>query len=514
MTAARPRYRERQVVQSDDLTAQQAYLTRMRRRHELGQHRWGIVTGLELAVAPGGFTILAGLAVDGMGRQLVVADPVVLPESLFDQLGANRLDLWLRYRRVAESPAGPGNRDCGPGRNDRWLDEALVTVATAGRDPVNPWTPPGVPSALLGAGAAAAEIDDPGQPWPVYLGRVARTAAGSPLSVVPTVRVLASLAAEQLASPSTEDRAVWDRLQVGAEAPGDQRRFAVRLRDGKGALVDRWTVDRRGATSVTGDVDLQGNLLVARTPDRPPADPDSVAGGLRLLASATPPAQAAPWRIYHTTAVEDGTPVDQLRVEIGHPGDTGDPATHRLVIGQVGRRGQFLPCLVVTSGGEVIVRGDLNARRLVMGSIQADPDNPAFTAAVAGAWTQGLASPGALVDNLRSDALAVTVNVPGPVAAGRPPRYTATVRNTGSTPLSYVAVFESLLVGGTVARRGWIAAGLSLAAGGSRIATPRSDPLNPPGQAGDVLSVGVLALGIRPVNDLVVTTTKAVETLQ
>src|SRR4029453_5310138 len=113
MTAARPRYRERQVVQSDDLTAQQAYLTRMRRRHELGQHRWGVVTGLELAVAPGGFTILAGLAVDGMGRQLVVADPVVLPESLFDQLGANRLDLWLRYRRVAESPAGPGDRDCG-----------------------------------------------------------------------------------------------------------------------------------------------------------------------------------------------------------------------------------------------------------------------------------------------------------------------------------------------------------------------------------------------------------------
>jgi hypothetical protein len=426
------------------------------------------------------------------------------------------LDVWLQYRRVAETPARPGPWECGPGRNPRWLDEARVCVTAARPDPVDPWQPPGVPGTVLAAGAAAAAAEDPERTWPVYLGRIASTHGGAPFAVEPSLLPFAGLTAEQVVSPSTTGRAVWDRLQVGAEAVGDARRFAVRLRDAHGALVDRCTIDRRGAAAVTGDVRLAGDLVVARPAGLAGRDPDpeQAAGGLHLLPSAAPPAEAAPWRVYRTVATEDGQPVDQLRVEVGNPGDKGDPSTYRLAIGHVRPTGRFVPCLTVTAACEVTVHGDLNVERLVKAPIQADPNDPAFAIAMANAWTQGLSAPGALADNLRSDALSVTLAVPGTVVHGQPPAYTATVRNTGQAPLSFVAVFEDLMIGNDVARRGWIAAGITLVPGATRTVTPPSDPLSPPGSAGQQLSIGVLAVGIRPVNDLVATTTKQTVTLQ
>ena len=44
-------YYERQYLGAADLEDQQTYLRDMRRRHNLGPHTWGIVTGLDLTEA-------------------------------------------------------------------------------------------------------------------------------------------------------------------------------------------------------------------------------------------------------------------------------------------------------------------------------------------------------------------------------------------------------------------------------------------------------------------------------
>src|SRR2546425_454266 len=85
---------QRQYLGAEDLEAQQTYHRDMRRRHNLGQHTWGIVVGLELIETPldgdpGGVDvyITRGMAVDGFGREIVLLDAVKLDPALFSGFG-------------------------------------------------------------------------------------------------------------------------------------------------------------------------------------------------------------------------------------------------------------------------------------------------------------------------------------------------------------------------------------------------------------------------------------------
>jgi hypothetical protein len=86
-------YYEGEFLGAVDFQDEQEYHREMRRRHNLGQHTWGIVTGLDLAQAPNGGTnsngtevdvyVQPGMAVDGLGREIVLLNQVQLTAAMF-----------------------------------------------------------------------------------------------------------------------------------------------------------------------------------------------------------------------------------------------------------------------------------------------------------------------------------------------------------------------------------------------------------------------------------------------
>jgi hypothetical protein len=108
-------YYERQYLGAADLEDQQTYLRDMRRRHNLGPHTWGIVTGLDLTETPvaGDPTavdvfVQPGVAIDGFGREIIVMSPVKLDPLLFDSFANQQhRDVWISYDQLqAQQPTG------------------------------------------------------------------------------------------------------------------------------------------------------------------------------------------------------------------------------------------------------------------------------------------------------------------------------------------------------------------------------------------------------------------------
>ena len=90
-----------------------------RRRHNVTQHSWGIVSGLDIANEADALVVRSGMAIDGYGRELVLADKKRLAaEAAFDDLGTDRLDAWLVYDRRDTTGAGAGTR-LGPRSRNR-----------------------------------------------------------------------------------------------------------------------------------------------------------------------------------------------------------------------------------------------------------------------------------------------------------------------------------------------------------------------------------------------------------
>lgn len=122
----RVRYYERQYLGVDDFKAEQDYDRDQLRRHLLGEHTWGIVVGLELyeqdkdGGAPGvDIFITPGMAIDGLGHQIVLTEPYQLPEELFASYVFNPASpdgqwfpVWLRYREENTAPPAPGYAQC------------------------------------------------------------------------------------------------------------------------------------------------------------------------------------------------------------------------------------------------------------------------------------------------------------------------------------------------------------------------------------------------------------------
>jgi len=131
MSDLRGRFRERQILGADDLTTEQEFQTAHRRRHNIGSHRWGIVTGLTLTTSTGSPRVEPGMAVDGYGRELLVPEPVPLPPDAFDCLKSEQLDVWLVYGRDPEMTPQRGRWACGPGQENRWREEARLRLTPA-----------------------------------------------------------------------------------------------------------------------------------------------------------------------------------------------------------------------------------------------------------------------------------------------------------------------------------------------------------------------------------------------
>jgi hypothetical protein len=417
-TESRPRFRERQVVSAAALAREQAHQIAMRRRHLAAAHSWGIVYGLALAARADGFLVEPGLAVDGFGRMLVLKRPLAIGSDAFDELDGDPADVWLLYGRVAVTPPMRGRWECGPGRHSRWREEPCVRL-TRSRDPLEPRRPPGVSNTALGYRPHMPAPDGPVPAWPVYLGRVTPPAYDVDLAQRP----YAGLVGESVRHPRR-----GEALRVG----GDEGGVAVRLREADGAWREPLAVDAAGDTTVRGDTKLDGELAVSGTGNR--------AGGLSFSGVAAIPEEAAPWSVYRVVAEEGGRTLSQLRIEVGHPGDKGDPFRYGLGVGSVNDQGDFERALTLMSNCTVVVGGDMEVEGLVSyGPLAADPDDPRFSAAVLLRYIRGITQGAASLDQtygaeMSLTGLALTVTN----FTTRAVRVTASLTNTGPVPLSSV----------------------------------------------------------------------------
>jgi hypothetical protein len=186
--------------------------------------------------------------------------------------------------------------------------------------------------------------------------------------------------------------------------------------------------------------------------------------GLTFGPLDAPPEEAAPWQIYHTVLAPDETPIHQLRMEIEHPGDEGDPASFQLVIGHTDDSGAFVPCLTVRADCTVIVHGDVLMQadgQVVEGPIQADPSDPRFAAAVRGSWVGGISSAADHMAAYYSRALGVTL-LDLSAHPGEQLKYTVSLRNTSQVNLTNIEVYEILTIFGESKPQRLVVSGLSL----------------------------------------------------
>jgi hypothetical protein len=77
----RPKYFTGQLLTAEDFEAEQSYFLDGRRSDNRHLHGWGVVCGL--GVTPSGkdgVVVQPGLAIDGLGREIVVPDPQEMPD--------------------------------------------------------------------------------------------------------------------------------------------------------------------------------------------------------------------------------------------------------------------------------------------------------------------------------------------------------------------------------------------------------------------------------------------------
>lgn len=417
-TESRPRFRERQLVSAAGLAREQAYQVAMRRRHLAGAHSWGIVSGLALVPGADGFLIEPGVAVDGFGRMLVVNRPFLIGARAFDEHDGGAADVWLLYGRIAVTPLTRGRRDCGPGTHSRWREEPCVRL-TAAAEPLDPRSPPGVGATSLDYAPHEPAPDGPAPSWPVYLGRVTPPAFDVDLAKRP----YAGLVGESVHHP--RDR---EAVRVG----GDEGGIAVRLRDADGAWREPLAVDASGDTTIRADTTLDGELMVEGTNAR--------SGGLSFTPLAAVPEEASPWRVYRAVVPDGQRTLNQLRIEVGHPGEKGDPLRFGLSVGSVTDEGDFERALTVMSNCTVVVPGDVVVEGLVAhGPLPADPDDPRFRAAVLLRYIHGITQGGNSLDQTYGAEMSLTgLTLLVTDFAAREVAVAATLTNSGPVPLTGV----------------------------------------------------------------------------
>ncbi len=295
MTTMRVRYREQQPLRTADLNDEQAYRLAIRRRHYIGGHGWGIVTGLALVAGQAGFAVQPGMAIDGYGRELIVPDPVSVPwvresgqwgaswpavapsgatgQILFDRVGSisdaegwQSIGVWLVYQRIAATPPQRGRWESGSDRHSRWIEAPALRLRPGNHS--DPRKPPEVPSADWDFGPDQDAPDDQGHEWPVFLGQLrSRLQDGSDTRIYDVDlarRPYVTLVGETVTSPTGKAR-----MQLAQSDHGRQR-FTVSFPDETRVLLgERLTIDNTGETTLHGNMRLTGysnqagNLLVA-----------------------------------------------------------------------------------------------------------------------------------------------------------------------------------------------------------------------------------------------------------
>lgn len=147
----RPSFYEGQILGAADLQAAVDHAAGQMARHERYLHLWGIASGLALAkqdrstagpppVPYVEVTIKAGVAIDGTGREVVVADDMPLSEADFDQanvIGGTSVTDWFPVFLVGGDQAGLvpsfGSLGCSTGAATRTQEAFRIIFDRPGK---------------------------------------------------------------------------------------------------------------------------------------------------------------------------------------------------------------------------------------------------------------------------------------------------------------------------------------------------------------------------------------------
>lgn len=358
---SRVRYFPGQFLRTSDFTEEQRYHLAMRRRHNIGHHTFGILTGLDITLQDGRPVVEPGMAVDGYGRELVLVQrtPIDAPRA-FTARGTDRLQVWLAYNLVAAGAAPEGYASCREGDDTsyRVVEQPLLRYTVPDPDETDRRHPGTVPDGDRDFGPTRTPPDDPIDDWPVFLGSVTRRREGGQdtYTIDSDDRPYAGLVGEEIRAPSGRAS-----VQVGAEHDDDPFRFAVRIAD-----VDLPDADvplavlREGGVKVVGETTLLGNVEV---------------GGVVEINAATTEVNlssvdAQPWTL---SRIADTDSHNELRLQMD--GQLG-AADHEVVIGawttvtqsDGSQKEKFSPCLTIGSDCTVIVHGDLVVEGSLVGA--------------------------------------------------------------------------------------------------------------------------------------------------
>lgn len=343
----RVRYFDRQFLQRQDFSDEQEYHVAMRRRHAIAGHSWGIVRGLTLTPAERQVFVEPGLAVDGYGREVLLAQRLVVAPPPGDV----SYHVWIEYDRVGTEQRPEVGGSCGPGAAGepdyyRWQERPRLRVVEA-TDPPDPRNPPEVPPAERDFGPERTPPEEEHH-WPVYLGRVRPDPDRPELPFVVDVagRPYAGLVGAKLAAPSGAASIRFGSVSKPGAGPAVQSEvgeFAVLAADstdptgeGKPLLL----ISGDGTAVLETALAVHGELSIADALEFP-TDPEPTAP------DADPP---RPWSLYRSPG---STGKQELRIEI--PGDEG-----RFVVGSRSvEDGKFKPALTVDADGTVTVHGTL-----------------------------------------------------------------------------------------------------------------------------------------------------------
>ncbi len=384
---------EKQFLRVGEFKDEQTYHIAARRRHNITEHLWGIVRGLEIAQDEDlALIVRPGMAIDGYGRELLLAEKKSLDAKAFDTLGTDQLDAWLVYdRRDGETaPEGYSGCDSDSSRNAYRSEETpLVLLERPISRSVDARRPPGVSKDVFDANVPLVS-DDPKDTWRVYLGRIKRLAQDQ-FQIDLSERTYAGLVGEVIDHPANAARmeigkepSVTDRREFGGLTytytkniegePTQSRRFAVFIPEDVDSINDTGEIvlwprleilqdgilRLRGSTVINGNLRIIGGAVQFSTPAQFENEP--------VTADNTPLAPA----IYRI--IDEGK--DQLRIDLG----ANNTLNREFVIGFSNESGEFTTCLKlelkeeegapkprvkVTINGDLMLNGDLIGTDLV-----------------------------------------------------------------------------------------------------------------------------------------------------
>lgn len=373
----RVRYFDGQYLRRQDFTDEQSYQIAVRRQHNIANHTWGIVQGLEPTVSADGTEVWieAGMAVDGFGRVLqLMTRRRVPPQRL---LRSDVFALSLLYHLEPVAPASPGWACRSPERpapDTRWQEIPRLRVTplapgeSCGPDLVEPVGAAAVPDPQ----AVFIPPDDPHIPAPVFLGCVL---AGEDdqgrrsYTVDLAQRTYAGLVGNELRR--TDDRGL--RLALDPVTSSDRGgRFRVYRPDPEGNAVDRLVADADDGVVIHGDLTVEGDVAVAGAVDFELPTVAKAAAGSWLAALVQPPETAG----------------HELRIQI----PAGRKGEHRVAIGSWSDDAEaFVPALMISDDGRVRIPGDLVVEGRLVRAEEETPVPPETEGALLGAFLEGQA---------------------------------------------------------------------------------------------------------------------------